>query len=74
MGWWSTTSDQTYSYNMVLSFSNEPSSRVHDLHGEITLEGSETIDDARDRIIAQYVKDKRQLRRADVFVVSFSYR
>jgi hypothetical protein len=58
---------------MVLSFSSEPSSRVHDLHGEFTLEGRETVDDAREQIIAQYVRGHRHLRGDDVFVLSFSY-
>lgn len=74
MSWFSTKSDRTYSYNMVVSFSSEPSSRVHDLKGTITLEGGETINDARDQIIAQYANGKRRLRNAEAFVVSFNYR
>jgi hypothetical protein len=70
----STKTGRKYSFRMVLSFSCDPSNRVHELNGTIELDSGETIENARDQIIAQYANKDRRLRGADVFVVSFNYR
>jgi hypothetical protein len=74
MSWWGTkTVAGKYTFKMVMSFSSDPSSIVHDIHGDFELEEGETMDQAPDKIIAEYVGMHRHLRGDSVQILSFSH-
>jgi hypothetical protein len=67
-------SKDTYSYKMVMHFSSDPRTTVHDIHGDFTLEEGETTDDACGKIIAEYREIAGIPHRAGVHVLSWDYR
>lgn len=74
MSWWSTkTAAGTYTFKMVMSFSSDPRNIVHDIHGDFVLEEGETMDQAPNKIIAEYVEMNRHLRGDSVQILSFSH-
>ena len=64
------TKQSTYRFAMVISLKSDPRNRVHGIQGEFELSNGETIEEAKEAIIAQYLKDNGIANRG-VFVVSF---
>lgn len=62
----------TYSFTMVISPNRDPSENVDELNGEFTLDKGETVDDARQQIIDQYLEENRYAR--NMRVISFNYK
>lgn len=61
-----------YTFAMVISLKSDPRNGVHDIQGEFELGSRETIEEAKEAIIAQYLKENGIANRG-VFVVSFDY-
>lgn len=76
MGWLQSglQAGRTYSFNMVISPRGNPKEKVYDMSGKFVPDKGDTIDDVRQQIIAQYLKENRRVKAREMFVVSFSYR
>jgi hypothetical protein len=68
-----TTEGQTYLFRMIMSFSSDPSNIVHDIHGDFTLEPGESIRDAQDKIIDEYLDREPHLRGDHVHILQWTY-
>jgi hypothetical protein len=60
-------------FELVVSFSDEPSNRVHDLHGDWDIEDGDTIENAPYKIVAQYKKENGISSRGDIQILKWRY-
>ena len=67
------TDTSTIFFNMTVSLSCDPSTRVHDISGDFSLEPGETIEDAQDQIIDQYLRQSGIRNAHPVQILHFSY-
>lgn len=73
MFWKKNAPPETIVFNMTVSLSCDPSTRVHDISGDVPLEPNETIEDAQDKIIEQYLSQAGIRNARPVQILHFSY-
>lgn len=64
----------TYKYRLIFKLACDPDTRVHDLKGTVELESGESIRDAPDFIINQYVKEERIRHAFPARILEWDYR
>lgn len=64
---------EEFLFTLVFHMNGDPSSIVHDLHGDFTLEPGESIEDAPYMIIQQYVDENGFRNAFPVQILRFNY-